>query len=200
MSSWIKLNKDGSCYKSIYLIRHQNPQKASILLPKLLVLSHLSFSATFFQNLSAKNLKRIKRQINWGTKECFLRKKYDKARDLLIQTRTLPAELRIAKMSLINIVHDLARPKNSENFYSYLSLHQKTRTKPFKMTQNVKTNFGMILIVCHCVWKKNNFPQWLRLANIENVFKETLTDFLLSQHEEILLSSEVGVFKSYFCF
>ena len=45
--------------RSICLIRHQIPLNARILLLKSLVLSHLSFSAIFFQNLSAKNLKRL---------------------------------------------------------------------------------------------------------------------------------------------
>ena len=85
--------------RSIYLIRHQLPLNARILLLKSLVLSHLSFAAIFFQKLYAKNLKRFNRQINWGIKVCFLRKKYDKARDLLIQTKTPLAELKIAKMS-----------------------------------------------------------------------------------------------------
>ena len=78
------LKKIAHAIRSIYVIRHQVPLNARILLLKSLVLSHLSFSATFFQNLSAKNLKRLNRQINWGIKVCFLRKKYDKARDLLI--------------------------------------------------------------------------------------------------------------------
>ena len=109
--------------RSIYLIRHQVPLNARIFL-KSLVLSHLSFTAIFFQNLSAKNLKRLNRQTNWSIKVCFLRKKYDKARDLLIQTKTLPAELIIAKMSLIEFHYDIARPENSENFHGYLSLHE----------------------------------------------------------------------------
>ena len=128
------------------------------------MLSHLSFSAIFFQNLSAKNLKRLNRQINWGIKVCFLRKKYDKARDLLIQTKTLPAELIIAKMSLIKFYYDIARPENPENFHGYLSLHQNTRTKQFKVRQNAETSFGMNSIVRQCVQKWNKLPHWLRLA------------------------------------
>ena len=38
-------------------------------------------------------------------------------------------------------------------------------------------------------WQKN-----------ENVFKKTLNDFLLSQHEKIPLNSNVGAYKSYFYF
>ena len=193
------------------------------------MLSHLSFSAIFFQNFSAKDLKRLNRQINWGIKVCFLRKKYDKARDLLIQTKTLPAELIIAKMSLIKFRYDISRPENSENFHEYYmkkilktftsiiqrflknvfifchqlfcsSLHQNTRTKQFKIRQNAKTSFAMNSIIRQCVQKWNKLPHWLRLAKNENVFKKTLNDFLLSQHEKIHLNSNVGAFKSYFYF
>ena len=75
----LKLNKTlkkmAHAIRSIYLIRHQIPLNARILLLKSRVLSHLSFSAILFQNLSAKNLKRLNRQINWGINVCFLRKK-----------------------------------------------------------------------------------------------------------------------------
>ena len=179
--------------RSIYLIRHLIPLNARILLLKSLVLSHLSFSAIFFQNLSAKNLKRLNRQINWGKKVCFLRKKYDKARDLLIQTKTLPAELIIAKMSLIKFQYDIGGPENCESFHGHLSLHQNTRTKQLKIRQNAKTSFGMNSIVRQCFG-------WLRLAKNGNVFKKALNDFLLSQHEKIPLNSNVGAFKSYFYF
>ena len=131
---------------------------------------------------------------------CFLRKKYDRARDLLIQTKTLPAELITAKMLLIKFRYDIARPENSENFHWYLSLHQNTRTKQFKIRQNSKTSFGMNSIIRQCVQKWNKLPHWLRLAKNENVSKKTLNDFLLSQHERIPLNSNVGAFKSYFYF
>ena len=185
---------------AIYLIRHQVPLNARIVLLKSLLLSHLSFSAIFFQNLSAKNLKRLNRQINWGIKVCFLRKKYDKARDLLIQTKTLPAEIIIAKMSLIKFHYNIPRPENSENFHRYLSLYQNTRTKQSKIRQNAKTSFGMNSIVRQCVQKWNKLPHWLWLAKNENVFKKTLNDFLLSKHEKIPLNSNVRAFKSYFYF
>ena len=158
------LKKMAHAIRLIYL-RHQIPLTARILL-KSLVLSHLSFSA-IFQNLSAKNLKRLNRQINWGIKVCFLRKKYEKARDLLIQTKTLPAELIIAKMSLIKF-HYKARPEISKNFYGCLNLHQNTRTKQFKIRQNAKTSFGMNSIVRQCVqkWKVTTVAsvgkQWKR--------------------------------------
>ena len=129
---------------------------------------------------------------------CFLRKNYHETRDLLIQTKTLPAELIITKMSLIKFHFDEARPENSRNFHGYLSLHQNTRTKQFKITQEAKTSFEMNSIVRKCVQKLKMLPMWLRLAKNGNFFRKTLIDFFLSQHEKILLNSSVGAFKNYF--
>ena len=55
-------------------------------------------------------------------------------------------------------------------------------------------------IVRQCVQKWNKLPQWQGLANNENVFRKTLNDFLLSQHEKVPLNSNAGAFKSYFLF
>ena len=104
---------------------------------------------------------------------CFLRKKYDKAKDLLIHTKILPAELIIAKMPLINFYYDIVGLKISEHFHGYLSLHPNTRTKQFKIRRNTKTNFGMNSIVLQCEQKWNRLPQWLRLAKNENIFMKS---------------------------
>ena len=102
-------------------------------------------------------------------------------------------------MSPIIFCYNIARPESSEKFHGYLSLHQNNR-KQFKIIQNAKTSFGMNSIVLQCVQKWNKLPHRLRLAKNENVFKKTLDDFLLSQHEKIPLNSNVGAFKSYFYF
>ena len=54
--------------------------------------------------------------MNWGIKVCFLSKNYDKARDLLMQTKTLPAELKIAKMLQIKLHYVIAGRQNYEDF------------------------------------------------------------------------------------
>ena len=54
--------------RSIYLIRYQLPIKARLMLFNSLVLSQLTFSALFFQNLNFSAMQRINRQINWGIK------------------------------------------------------------------------------------------------------------------------------------
>ena len=60
--------------RSIYIIYFQLPLKARLLLFKSVVLSHLTFSALFFQNLNFSAMQRINEQINWGIKVGYIRK------------------------------------------------------------------------------------------------------------------------------
>ena len=78
----VQLNKVPSnmaaVIRSIYFLRYQLPLEARLMLFKSLVLSHLTFSALFFQNLNFSAMQRINRQINWGIKVCYMRKKFEK--------------------------------------------------------------------------------------------------------------------------
>ena len=107
------LTKMANAIRSIYLVRHFLPLKARIGLFKSLVLSHLNFSAIFFQSLSVKSLQRVNRQINWGIKVCHLRKKFDSARDLLLKDKILPAELFIKNVCLLKFFDLLSQYKES---------------------------------------------------------------------------------------
>ena len=114
---------------------------------------------------------------------CFLCKKYNKAEDLIIRTKTVPPELLLANLTLIKFNYDIARPENSENFHGCLNLHQNNRTKQLKVRQNAKTSFGMNLIISQCVQKWNKLPQWLKLAKME-----TFLIYLLQKKHEFGMS------------
>ena len=51
--------------KFMYLIRYQLPQIARLMLFKSLVLSHLTLSDLFFQNMIFAAMQQINRQIKW---------------------------------------------------------------------------------------------------------------------------------------
>ena len=87
------LSNMATAIRSIHLIRYRLPLKARLMLFKSLVLSHLTFSALFFKNMKFSAMQRINRQINWGIKVCYMRKKFDRSTDLLVKSNTLPAEL-----------------------------------------------------------------------------------------------------------
>ena len=82
------ISKMASGIRSLYLVRYQVPLKTRINLFKSLVLSHLDFSAIFFENLPSYSIDIINKQINWVMKVCFMKTKYDTARDLLLETNS----------------------------------------------------------------------------------------------------------------
>ena len=97
------LSNMATAIRSIYFLRYQLPLEARLMLFKYLVLSHLTFSALFFQNLNFSAMQRINRQINWGIKVCYMRKKFERSTDLLVKSDILPAELLISQMSVSNL-------------------------------------------------------------------------------------------------
>ena len=131
------LTKMANAIRSIYFsVRHFLPLKAKIGLFKSLVLSHLNFSAIFFQSLSVMSLQSVNRQINWGIKICHLRKKFDSARDLLLKDTFLPAELFIKKVCLLKFFDLLSQYKQSsrETKNSSFRIFEK-----YELTKNSRT-------------------------------------------------------------
>ena len=89
------------------------------MLLKSLVLSHLTFSALFFPKLNVSAMQRINRQINWGIKVCYMRKKFERSRDLFVKSDILPAELLISQMSVSKLRNDISllKSEGTESFF-----------------------------------------------------------------------------------
>ena len=102
------LSNMATAIRSIYLIRYRLLLKARLMVFKSLVLSHLTFNALFFQNLKFCEMQRINRQINWGIKVCYMRKKFERSTDLLVKSNILPAELLISQMSVSKLRNDIS--------------------------------------------------------------------------------------------
>ena len=106
--------------RSISFIRYQLPLKARLMLFKSLVLSQLTISSLFIQNLNFFAMQRINRQINWRIKICYMRKKLERSRDLLVKSDVLPAEFLISQMSVSKLGNDISLLKSdaTEKFLS----------------------------------------------------------------------------------
>ena len=92
----------------------------------------------FFQSFAEKDIQRLNRQINWGKKVCYMRKKFDRARDLLLRSQLLPAELLIQKVSIYkfaNILGTYLTPMDNGNYkiYEHITLRENTRTRQFQL-------------------------------------------------------------------
>ena len=108
--------------RSLYLVRNHISLEVRLQLSKYLVLSHLLF----------KYCQRINRQINWGIKVCYMRRKFDLCRDILLQSHVLPVELVISKFSILKLHTDLNQRIVSEAFKkcaNRLQLKQNKGTK-----------------------------------------------------------------------
>ena len=113
------LSNMATAIRSIYLLRYQLPLQARLMLFKSLVLSHSTFSVPFFQNLNFSAMQRISRQISWGIKVCYMRKKFERSTDLLVKSHILPAEILISQMSVSKFRNDISLLKSggTERFF-----------------------------------------------------------------------------------
>ena len=69
------------------------PEKTKILLLSVIVISHLHSSALILIGLQKSLLTTLEKQLNWGIKTIFNRRKYDRSSDLKLRLKILPASL-----------------------------------------------------------------------------------------------------------
>ena len=164
-----------SAIRSLHLIRYQVPLKTRINLFKSLVLSHLDFSAVFFQNLPSYSIDRINKQINWGIKVCFMKTKYDTVRDLLLDTKILPAELQITRMSLYRFFNILQQTRNHSNrhfrFLENVPFIANKRTHNLFLEQKCKSKWSNGSTVRNFIRKWNTLIITIRKETSKTKFK-----------------------------
>ena len=128
----VAFKKMAAAIQSLNLVRNLIPFEVRLQVFKSLVLSHLSFKRVYLHTLSAKNIPRINREINWGIKVCYMRRKFDHCRDTLLKSHVLPAELNISKLSILKLHTDLKQRIVSKTFKkcaNRLQLKQNKETK-----------------------------------------------------------------------
>ena len=109
----IEVSKNmATAIRSIYLIRHQIHLNTKTNAVQMTCSIYLSFIGTIF-NAYQKIL--LNRQlITW--QKCFLRTKYDRARDFLIHVKLLQVELLLSK--LISVIN---QQKRFHKFHGFLT-------------------------------------------------------------------------------
>ena len=196
------ISKMASAIRSLYLVRYQVPLKTRLNLFKSLVLSHLDFSAIFFQNLPSYSIDRINKQINWGIKVCFMKTKYDTARDLLLETKILPAELQITRVSLNRFFNILQQTRNRSNkhfrFLENVPIIVNKRTHNLFLEQKCKSKWSNGSIVRNFIRKWNTLPITIRKETSKTKFKQKVTAEMLKRHERVPIDRKVAGFKHIF--
>ena len=196
------ISKMASAIRLLYLVRYQVPLKTRTNLFKSLVLSHLDFSATFFQNLPSYSIDRIKKQINWGIKVCFMKTKYDTARDLLLETKILPAELQMTRVSLNSFFNILQQTRNRSNKHfrilENVPIIVNKRTHNLFLEQKCKSKWSNGSIVRNFIRKWNTLPITIRKETSKTKFKQKVTAEMLKRHERVPIDRRVAGFEHIF--
>ena len=65
-------------------------EKTKILLLNAIVKSHLHYSALILIGLQKSLLTTLEKQLNWGIKTIFNRRKFDRSTDLKLRNKILP--------------------------------------------------------------------------------------------------------------
>ena len=65
------------------------PEKTKVFLLDAIVISHLNYSALILIGLQKSLLTTLEKQLNWGIKTIFNRRKYDRSTDLKLQNKIL---------------------------------------------------------------------------------------------------------------
>ena len=191
------LKKMAAAIRSLYLVRNHLPLEVRLQVLKSLVLSHLSFSGVYLQTLSAKYIQRINRQINWGIKVCYMRRKFDHIRDILLKSHVLPAELIISKLSILKLHTDLNQRIVSETFKkcaNRLQLKQNKQTKQLIIRTQKYTKQSKRYLISKSIKKWNKLPSNARATETKILFKRKLTEFLQRQHENFSIDRQKGSF------
>ena len=142
----------------------------------------------------------INRQINWGIKVFYMRRKFDCC-DILLKTHVLPAELIISKFSILKLHTDLNQRIVSETFtkcLNRLQLKQNKRTKQLIIRTQKYTKQSKRSLILKSIQKWNKLPSNVRATENKILSNRNLTEFLQRQHESFPIDTQLGSFVSYF--
>ena len=87
------LRKMACGIKTILSIRNYFPEKILLSLLNALVISHLHYPSILLNGISQNLITTLEKQLSWGVKACFHRKKFESSKDLEIKFQILPIRL-----------------------------------------------------------------------------------------------------------
>ena len=94
--------------KVLNILSKSLPEKTKVLLLNAIVISHLHYSALILIGLQKSLLTTLEKQLNWGIKSIFNRRKYDRSTDLKLRNKILPVSF-LLKYLLLKIFYSLTQ-------------------------------------------------------------------------------------------
>ena len=116
-----------------------------------------------------------------------MKTKYDTARDLLLETKILPAELQITRVSLNRFFNILQQTRNRSvkhfRFSENVPIIANKRTLNLFLQPKCKSKWSNASIVRNFIRKWNTLPITIRKETSKNKFKQKVTAEMLKGHE-----------------
>ena len=129
-------------------------------------------------------------------KVCFMKTKYDTARDLLLETKILPAELQITRVSLNRFFNILQQTKYRSNkhfrFLENVPIIANKRTHNLFLEQKCKSKWNNGSIVRNFIRKWNTLPITIRKETSKTKLKQKVTAEMLKRHERVPSNRQKG--------
>ena len=131
-----------------------------------------------------------------------MKTKYDIARDLLLETKILPGELQITRLSLSRFFKILQKARNRSNkhfrFLENVPIIVNKRTHNFFLEQKCKSKWSTGSNVRNFIRKWNTRPITIRKGTSKTKFKQKVTAEMLKRHERVPIDRRVARFKHTF--
>ena len=106
------LQRMASGIKVLNTLSKSLPEKTKVLLLNAIVISHLHYSALILIGVQKSLLTTLEKQLNWGIKSIFNRRKYDRSTDLKLRNKILPVFFSL-EIPLLKIFFSLTQQRSS---------------------------------------------------------------------------------------
>ena len=124
-----------------------------------------------------------------------MKTKYDTARDLLLETEILPAELQITRVSLNRSFNFLQQTRNRSNKHfrvlENVPIIANKRTHNLFLEQNCKSKWSNGSVVPNFFRKRNAVPITNRKETPKTKIKQKITAEMLKRHERVPIDRRV---------
>ena len=121
------LRKMACDMKTLYSLRELISDNYKALTLNALVNSHIHYSAVFLNGINNNLIKSLEKQLSWGVKACFHRKKYDISLDLKIKNKILPISHFLDQNLLFYSFEDERSNKTRLQYQNSIQLFRKLR-------------------------------------------------------------------------
>ena len=129
------LKKMATSIKTLAQIRGSLPKETRLLLYRSLVISQLEYPILLLTSLSKEAISSIDRQLNWGIKTAFFRKKFDRSSDLKRKYDILCFENFLAYSCINYLVKLIKNQLPSFTDLSFPTLDLKLNCRTLKFSQ-----------------------------------------------------------------